>query len=110
MVAAPLDPEQLLARADLAGEARVVKVAGGRARLHFTRLTKARPRGLAHRLGLARTVDVVLRQPAEPMRLGDWSDAGAYRPGARLAVHLAWNAAASAYESVWWNAVDVLKD
>ncbi|MBN8993654.1 MAG: hypothetical protein J0H94_00400 [Rhizobiales bacterium] len=112
MVAAPLDPAELLRRSDLAGRALVLSSSGGRARLWFTRLTKGRPRGatLWHRLGLARSATVILRQPAEPMYLGDWTDGDAYRPGSRIIVHLAWRQEADAYVSVWWNAVRPAKE
>ncbi len=112
MVAAPLDPEELLARSDLAGHALVLTSGEGRARLLFTRLTKGRPQGASfwHRLGLARTATVMLRHPAEPMILGDWSDGDAYRSGTRIAVHLVWREDAGAYQSTWWNAVTRVKD
>ena len=107
MVAAPLSPDELLERADLAGHAKVLSVTDGRARLRFDRLLKGRPRGQTfwHRLGLARSVTVRLRRPAEPMTLGEWTDAGAFVPGTRVIAHLAWNDERGDYESLWWNAV-----
>lgn len=107
MVAAPLSDAELLARCDLAGDARVVACQGGVARLRFTRLRKGRPRGagLFHRLGLGRSATVVLRGLPDPMLLGEWSDARAYAPGSRVATHLCWNARYQAYETIWWNAV-----
>ena len=107
MVAAPLTPGDLLKRSELAGFARVLSVQDGRARLFFTRLLKGRPRGhgLLHRLGWGRMATVILRSPVGQMRLGDWTDAGAYMTGKYIKTHLVWDARQEAYESVWWNAV-----
>jgi hypothetical protein len=110
MVARPLEPEELLARADLAGRARVVGVAGGIARLHFETLAKGRLR-LAARgfpwFGSWRVVDVQLRGEARgpdgaPI-LGDWTDY--YPPGERVFTHLVWDIDCGAYRTLWWNAI-----
>jgi hypothetical protein len=106
MVAAPLDREELLARSDLAGRARVLSVtqsgAGRMARLRFLELAKDdRPR-LLH--WLPRTAVVRLRGETTGA-LGEWSDGGGYPPGKIVMTHLAWDSALEAYVTVWWNAV-----
>jgi hypothetical protein len=106
MVAAPLDRAGLLARSDLAGRARVLSLAqpGARieARLRFVEIVKDnRPRLLRW----PRRTAVVRLRSASALTLGEWTDAGAYPPGRIVTTHLAWNAEAKAYETVWWNAV-----
>ena len=63
--------------------------------------------GLLRRFRLNRTATVALRLPAEPMKLGDWTDGDSYTPGSTITTYLAWSPRAEAYESVWWNAVTV---
>ena len=111
MVAAPLSPEELLARADLAGDARVTSVRDGRAAVCFTRLLKGRPKGggLWHRLGLGRTAIVRVRRRPDDPALGDWWDEGAYQPGYKLLLHLSWDEDAGAYKTCWWNGVSVVE-
>jgi hypothetical protein len=109
MVARPLDPDELLAAADLAGEARVLSVVDGVARLRFERVVKGRPRAAGRRLlrlGLGRVVEVKLRGErrgprGEPI-LGEWSDR--YQAGERVFTHLSWDHEARAYRTLWWNA------
>jgi hypothetical protein len=106
MVAAPLNREGLLARSDLAGCARVLSVArgaaGAQARLRFLEIVKDdRPR-LSR--WLPRTVAVRLRKE-NPSTLGEWTDAGAYRPGGIVMTHLVWDEDSNAYRTAWWNAV-----
>ncbi len=104
---------ELLARADLAGRARVVAVretaAHGRiAILRFIEFTKAPPpaqMGFFRRLlGM---VVVSLPPAGTPASLqathGRWS--GGYRPGDTVMTHLCWNAETRTYQTVSWNAV-----
>jgi hypothetical protein len=114
---APLTPDELLARADLAGRARVVSVhrledqSGRIATLKFYGVAKGRPivrrpRMLAW-LPWGRTVVVRMRSakrgPDGRPLPGEWSDG--YRKGDMVMTHLAWDPDAQAYSTIWWNAV-----
>ena len=114
MVAAPLGAEELLARSDLAGTARVLRCDGLYATLRFTKLRKGRPRGgVLAWLGLRRQAVVrleavslgVTAEGAPTPTLGSWTDTDAYRPGSLVATHLVWNESYRAYQTVWWNGV-----
>ena len=113
----PLTPEELLARADLVGSARVVSVhrphdkSGRIATLRFYRLLKGRPIARRHKmlswLPWGRTVIVKMRSAqrgsdGRPLP-GEWSDG--YRKGDTVMTHLAWDPEAQAYSTIWWNAV-----
>jgi hypothetical protein len=109
MVAAPLPPEELIARADLAIEARVMDVRFGVATLKVTRVLKrAKGRGRLAGVWPFRTCRVRVRAGSDRMALGDWSDERAYQPGRRLRAHLAWSDGEAVYRTLWWNAVSFL--
>jgi len=113
MVAAPLSDDELVGRADLVVEARVLSRSGGRATLRIQHVIKGKPhlhrQGILCWLGLRRLVVARYRsQPREPA-LGDWWNEGAFNPGNRIRAHLAWDDEADCYESVWWNGIDVLR-
>lgn len=112
MVAAPLSDVELIGRADLVVEGRVLSRYGGRAAVQLGRVTKGKPR--LHRrgwlcwLGFRRAVVVGYRsQPREPM-LGDWWNEDAFCPGNRIRAHLKWDDDAKCYRSVWWNGIEIL--
>lgn len=113
MVAAPLSDDELMSRADLVVEARVLSRSSGRAEIRLERVRKGRPRlhrrGWLRWLGLGRVVLVGYRsQPGDPVP-GDWWNEGAFLPGNRIRAHLIWDDDSQCYESVWWNGIDVLR-
>jgi hypothetical protein len=107
----------LLARADLAGQARIVSVVRSldavsphTGRLRFDNLLKGTPiyrRPLLAKLWLDRTVIVKIRRlkrNREGVPLpGEWFDG--YRAGDRVMTHLVWDPELGAYRTLWWNAV-----
>ena len=113
----PLTPEELLARADLAGRARVMIVqkptdtSGRIAMLRFDGVLKGtpivrRPPMLAW-IPWGRTVTVRMRsakrdQDGRPLP-GEWSDG--YRAGDTVMTHLAFDPETEFYSTLWWNAV-----
>ncbi len=113
----PLSPEELLARADLAGSARIVSVVRSldsvsphTGRLHFEKLLKGTPnyaRPMLAKLRLDRTVIVKMRRLKRDRKgvplPGEWFDG--YRAGDRVMTHLVWDAELKAYRTLWWNAV-----
>jgi hypothetical protein len=112
MVAAPLSDDELVSRADLVVEARVLCRSKGRAVLRIERLVKGKPqlhrRGWLCWLPFQRPVLVAYRsQPCEPL-LGDWWNEDAFRPGNRIRAHMQWNDAAKYYEAAWWNGIQIL--
>ena len=115
-VPAPLTPEELLARADLAGRARVISVqrlsddTGRIARLRFESLIKGVPVARHKMLGWlpwGRVVVVKMRSTKREAdgktKPGEWSDG--YRAGDTVMTHLVWNPETKFYSTVWWNAV-----
>ena len=111
MVAAPLTPHELLERADLAGYGRVIAKRDGIARVRFTKLLKGRQpgAGLLSIVGLQRSVSVRLHPRLLNPMLGDWWDEDAYVVGATVLTHLCWNERGKCYETLWWNAVEIIK-
>lgn len=112
MVAAPLSDDELAGRADLIVDARVLYRSNGRATINLKRVIKGKPhlhrRGGLYRLGLKRTVIVSYRsQPQAPMP-GDWWNEDAFSRGSRIRAYLIWDDRSESYESVWWNAIEVL--
>ncbi len=117
MLPPALSPDELLARADLAGQARVISVVRAHdatsphlGRLRFEKVIKGTPvywRPLLAKLGLDRTVLVRMRRlkrdrEGKPLP-GEWWDG--YRAGDRVMTHLHWERDANAYVTLWWNAV-----
>ncbi len=112
----PLSAEELLARADLAGRARVLSVKTAPdgsyriARLRFESVTKGRIPGRHPILRILvgpPAIEVRMRTRAkgpngEALR-GQWTDG--YRPGDVVITHLCWNDEIGAYATLWWNAV-----
>jgi hypothetical protein len=92
MIAPPLPPGELFARADLAGYARVLSVDSLRlrARLRFTKLLKGRPpqTGFLGMFGLSRDVTVKIKGRMRFPRLGDGDHLDAYVPGERIKIFL----------------------
>ena len=113
----PLSPEELLARADLAGQARIISVVRARdpisphtGLLRFEKLLKGAPiyaRPLLAKLWLDRTVTVKIRRLKRDRKgvplPGEWFDG--YRAGDRVMTHLVWDPELNAYRTLWWNAV-----
>jgi hypothetical protein len=110
MFARPLAPEELLARSDLAGYARVVSVRSGSARIRFSRILKGRPKGdeFLSKIGLSRTATVLLRPKMGRSLADPRTDNDAYIPDAQILTHLKWNRLLRVYETLWWNAVSVV--
>jgi hypothetical protein len=112
MVAAPLSNDELAGRADLIVEAQVLHRSGGRATINLKRVIKGKPhlhqRGWLYRLGLKRTVIVSYRsQPQKPVP-GDWWNEDAFSRGNCIRAYLIWDDGSESYESIWWNAIEVL--
>jgi hypothetical protein len=116
---APRSDDDLLARSDLAGYARVLAVKNGFATLRFYKFLKGRPkgRGFFARLGLSRTA--VMQVTAGTPRL-EYEGGGAYIaettgdehhfvPGVEVKTYLWWDAQKEVYQSCWWNAVSRVK-
>ena len=110
----PRPEDDLLARSDLAGYARVVASNNCFATLRFYKFLKGRPkgRGIFARLGLSRTAVVKInagtnREAYEggPLIVEYSGDAHLFVPGYELKAYLWWDAQSEAYNSVWWNAV-----
>jgi hypothetical protein len=113
----PLSPEELLARADLAGRARIVSVVRSldatsphTGLLKFEKLLKGTPRyarPILAKIGLDRTVVVKIRRLKRDRKgvplPGEWFDG--YRAGDRVMTHLVWDVDLLAYRTLWWNAV-----
>lgn len=112
----PLSPEELLARADLAGRARVIAVrkipdqSCRIAELRFDNLMKGTPKfhsRVMSWLPWGRTVLVRMRSAKRGadggLMPGEWSDG--YRAGDTVMTHLVWDSDAQIYSTVWWNAV-----
>lgn len=110
MVARPLEPEELLARCDLAGMAEVLDIVsspdrlGQAARLRFSKITKGRV--LTDGWFWPRIAIVKLREPVDEPMPGAWSDY--YQPGTRVFTYLDWDPAFKVYRTSWWNAVQVI--
>jgi hypothetical protein len=112
-----LTPEELLARADLAGQAMVVSVERAHdatsphwGQLSFEKVLKGTPiyrHPLLAALHLDRTVLVRMRRmkrdPEGKPLPGEWYDG--YRVGDRVMTHLGWDETDKAYFTLWWNAV-----
>ena len=112
-----LSREELLERADLAGQVRIMKIIWAPdktsphlARLRLEKIIKGTPRyrfPLLARLRLSRTIEVKMRRIkrdyAGRKMPGEWSDG--YRVGDRVMTHLFWDAENSGYRTLWWNAV-----
>jgi len=112
-----LSPDELLSRADLAGQALVMTVIRASdatsphiAHLYFEKLTKGIPRfrrPLAAKLHWDRTVEVKMRRLKRDANgapiPGEWFDG--YRAGDRVMTHLIWDEDKGGYVTLWWNAV-----
>ena len=114
MVMRPLEPDELLERCDLAGEAVVLTVrpgasgAGMVARLDFRKVVKGPVRALPDE---GPTIATVAMRPTRPdseeaQMLGGWSDS--YESGTLVFTHLSWDAEARVYRTTWWNARSLL--
>jgi hypothetical protein len=116
MVMRPLEPDELLERCDLAGEAYVLTVrpdasgAGVVARLDFRKVAKGPVRALPGEHPNIASVAMRPRQPrpSEAPILGDWSDA--YEPGTLVFNYLSWDPATGVYRTTWWNARTLLSE
>jgi len=117
MMPPALSPEELLSRADLAGQALVISVTRAQdahsphiACLRFNNFTKGKPhyrRPIAALFRYDRTVEVKMRrvkrdQTGKPLP-GEWYDG--YRVGDRVMTHLVWDPDVNAYLTLAWNAV-----
>ena len=117
MLPPALTPEELLARADLAGHAKVVAVERAKdatsphvGLLRFEKVIKGVPvyrRPLLAALRLDRTIEVKMRRVKRDRQgtplPGEWWDG--YRAGDRVMTHLTWHPELNAYATLWWNAV-----
>jgi hypothetical protein len=113
----PLSPEELLARADLAGQALIISVVRSfdpitphTGRLRFEKIFKGEPiyaKPLLAKFWIDRTVEVKIRRLKRDRKgvplPGEWFDG--YRAGDRVMTHLIWDTEYSAYRTLWWNAV-----
>jgi hypothetical protein len=114
---AALSPAELLERADLAGQARILTVLRAKddatphvARLQFETLTKGKPKprnALDALLPFRRIVDVKMkrvgRDPQGRPLPGQWTPG--YRAGDRVMTHLVWDEQLGGYTTLCWNAV-----
>jgi hypothetical protein len=114
----PRSDDDLLARSDLAGYARVLASNNCFATLKFHKFLKGRlkGRGIFARLGLSRTavvkVDVGTRRAAYeggPLIVVDSGNVHLFVPGNELKMYLWWDAQSEVYDSVWWNAVSLVR-
>lgn len=115
MAMRPLEPSELLAQCDLAGEARVVAVmrdptrSGSLVKLHFSQILKGRvmpAQGEGSAIAVVAVPDPY-RSCSEAPILGGPGD-NPYRAGDLVMTHLIWDAEAGLYRTIRWNAVTVL--
>lgn len=117
----PLEPDELLSRCDLAGEAKVLTVGpnpvgpGIFARLEFTRIVKGRIETFQTELsGIAivesgRRQSLVNERKRSPPIIGGGGPV-CYDAGTFVFTHLNWVPEKGVYVSSWWNAVSVLQE
>ena len=114
----PRSDDDLLARSDLAGYARVLASNNCFATLRFYKFLKGRPkgRGIFVRLGLSRTAVVKIDAGTNrvayeggPLIVVDSGNVHLFVPGNELKTYLCWDAQSEVYGSVWWNAVSRVK-
>lgn len=112
-----LSREELLERADLACQVRIMKIIWAPdktsphlARLRLEKIIKGNPRyrfPLLAQLHLSHTIEVKMRRikrdQAGRKMPGEWSDG--YRVGDRIMTHLFWDPETNGYRTLWWNAV-----
>ena len=112
-----LSREELLERADLAGQGQIVKIIWAPdktsphlARVRLEKTIKGEPRyrfPFLARLGFSKIIEIKMRRikrdRAGRKLPGEWSDG--YRAGDRVMTHLVWDKDMNGYRTLWWNAV-----
>jgi hypothetical protein len=113
----PLSREELLERADFAGQVKIMKIIWAKdrtsphlAHLKVEKVAKGIPVyrfPLLARLRLSKTIEVKMRRikrdHAGRKLPTEWSDG--YRAGDRVMTHLFWDDTVDGYRTLWWNAV-----